>query len=100
MVTKDELSEKLNELLDLELEIDFTKLNKDDLEQFWEFMSHSPNLISLGVKTLRGAVRRDLLEKPLKELLDVPENEEKGGPLGFGLLPRAQARIRGLREKG
>ena len=99
MVTKDELSDKLNELLDLELEIDFTKLNKDDLERLWEFMSHSPNMISLGVKRLRGDVRRDLLEKPLKEILDTPENGEQGGPLGLGLIPRAQARFRGLREK-
>lgn len=93
-MNKDELSEKMNELLDLDEEIDFTRLIKTDLEALYEFVSNSSNLIALGVKSLRGKVRKDLLERPLKDLLEVPEDGEDGGPLGLGILPRIRNRRR------
>ena len=90
-MTKEELSDRLNEVLDLEDEIDFTRMTKEDLERLVTALDPA-RLIQTGIKQLRSKARRDLLERPLKDLLDKPflerfiERDE--GFLGLGFLPR------------
>lgn len=90
-MTKEELSDRLNEVLDLEDEIDFTRMTKEDLEKLVTALDPA-RLIQTGIKQLRSKARRDLLERPLKDLLDKPflerlvERDE--GFLGLGFLPR------------
>ena len=90
-MTKEELSDRLNEVLDLEDEVDFTRMTKEDLERLVTALDPA-RLIQTGIKQLRSKARRDLLERPLKDLLDKPflerivEREE--GFFGLGILPR------------
>jgi len=94
MATKEELSERLNAILSLEDTIDFTKLTKEDLERLVKVVEDPSRLIQTGVKQLREKARREILERPLKELMDKPfiegllERDADKGPLGLGILPR------------
>lgn len=94
LATKEELSERLNAILSLEDTIDFTKLTKEDLERLVKVVEDPSRLIQTGVKQLREKARREILERPLKELMDKPfiegllERDADKGPLGLGILPR------------
>lgn len=90
VVTKEEISDRLNELL--KIEIDFSKMTKEDLEALLKVVSEPATLIQLGLRGLRNKATKELLNRPLKEFLDSGFLEEltakgRGGPLGFGILP-------------
>ena len=89
MPTKEQISDKLNELL--ETTIDFSKLTKEDLESFVKIFADPSRLIQLGVKGLRNKAKKEILNRTLGDLLEKPVLEElraDDGPFGFGILPR------------
>lgn len=97
MATKEELSDRLNDLLGLEDSVDFTGMRKEDLERLLEVFVDPARLIQTGIKQLRSKARREILERPLKDLMDKPFlegflTERDKGPLGLGLLPRILGR--------
>ena len=104
MVTKEELSDRLNELLGLEEMVDFAKMTKEDLETLLKTVGEPSNLIRIGWKNLRNKAKKEILEelmgRPLLDevLQDVLPKEGKAGkgPLGLGILPRARERFRGI----
>ena len=104
MATKDELSDRLNEVLGLEDTVDFAKMTKDDLETLLKTVVDPSNLIKIGWKNLRDKAKREILEELLgRPFLDevfkgVQEGEDKG-PLGLGILPSVRNRMRGIFEK-
>jgi len=68
-MTKEEISDKLNELLDLSDDpIDFTKLSKEDLTRLFDVLTTPATLISL----IPQSVRDKILNRPLRELLEIP----------------------------
>ena len=97
MSTKEDLSEKMNELLALEDRIDFSKLTKKDLENLFKVLGDPTRLIQIGVRQLRSKARKEILERRLLEVMDKPlieallERENKG-PLGLGIIPRLRER--------
>ena len=104
MATKEELSDRLNDLLGLEY-VDFAKMTKDDLEILLKVVAEPSNLIRIGWKNLRDKAKKEILEelmgRPLLDdmLKDVLPKEGVGegkGPLGLGILPRARERFRGI----
>ena len=109
MPTKEELSDRVNEILGLGDPIDFSKMTKEDLESFLKTIKEPSNLIRIGWKNLKEKAKKEILEelieRPLVDVLKGLGKEEKEGkdkgPLGLGILPRAMTRIRGvLEEKG
>ena len=103
MATKQELSDRLNEILGLEY-VDFAKMAKEDLEILLKAVGEPSNLIRIGWKNLRDKAKKEILEelmgRPLLDdmLKDVlpKEGGEGKGPLGLGILPRARERFRGI----
>jgi len=98
-VTKEELSTVLNELFGVD--VDFTKLTKADLEKLVKAFDDPAALLKVGIQHLKAQAinkpLRDLLDRPLREILDrqpLLENvaQNKGGPLGLGILPRILGR--------
>jgi len=99
MPTKEQINERLNELLGLEEPIDFTKLSKADMERLLEVLGNPSGLIQMGIKNLRARARREILERPIKDFMEKPIIEDilagsREGPLGFGILPRILGRKR------
>jgi len=100
MATKEELSAKLNQILGLEDEIDFTKLPKSDLEKLIEVLNPT-NMIALGVKQIRTRAREQILERKIKDILEKPlvegilTEKREGGLLGLGILPAIREALRG-----
>ena len=95
MATKEELSDKLNEILGLEETVDFSKMTKEDLEKLVDYFSDPANMLRTAIKNMRGRAKRELLERPLKDLLEADligiilgKRERKGGLFGFGILDR------------
>lgn len=80
--TKQEVSDTINEVLGTK--IDFTTLKKEELEQLSKVLT-SGELLPILLKGLRKHARSEIMDKPLGELLN--RSEEKGGLLGFGILP-------------
>lgn len=83
MVTKEELSDRLNELL--KIEVDFSKMTKADLKALINVFSDPSAIIELGIKQIRDKAKKEILEKRLGDILDLPK--KGGGPLGLGILP-------------
>jgi len=95
MPTKEELSERLNEIMGLEDPIDFSKMTKEDLESLLKIIGEPSNLIRIGWKNAREKVKKEVLEEILgrpilEEILSKMGEEAEGdkGPLGFGVLPK------------
>ena len=101
MVTKTELSDFLNDMLGTT--IDFSKLTKEDLESLKQFFSDPTALIQLGIKKLRDRTKKEILTITLGDILDKPVLEElrnqKGGPLGLGIVPRILELRKGKKSK-
>ena len=91
MVTKEEISDMLNDILKTEVPIDFTKMNKGDLEVLLKILSDPTNLIQIGLKNLRNRAKKEILNLTLRDLRERSLLEdivkEEGGPLGLGLIP-------------
>lgn len=90
MTTKEEISDKLNELL--KIDVDFSKMTREDLETLLKVVSEPATLVQLGLRGLRNKATKELLNRPLKEFFDSAFLEEiiqknRGGPLGLGILP-------------
>lgn len=89
MATKEDLSDNLNELLGTS--VDFSKMSKEDLENLTNMLDEPGYLVQRGIKRFRKKATKEILERPLKELLDKSIVDDlkagKGGPFGFGLLP-------------
>lgn len=101
MSTKADLSSKINEVLGTD--INFERLSKEDLEALLKVVEEPSNLIRIGWKNLRDKAKKEILEELIgRPILDdilkgIPAKEgerEDRGPLGFGVIPRARARIR------
>ena len=93
MVNKEELSDRINLLLSIDDTIDFSGMKKEELERFIEFVKDPSTLIQSGLKRMRDRVRGEVLERPLREFLDGPVEDDKG-PFGLGLIPRARKLFR------
>lgn len=94
MVTKEDISEKINEIFGIDL--DFTKMTKEDLEKMLECLEPT-NLVKIGLMTLRNKARKEVLDRPLREFLasaveTTTEKSEEAdkGPFGLGLLPKVR----------
>ena len=105
MPTKEELSDKINEILGLEDTIDFSKMTKENLESLLKVVEEPSNLIRIGWKNAREKVKREVLEellgRPLLE--EILSKEGEGGdkgPLGFGVLPRLRGILKGTLAEG
>jgi len=99
---KEDLADRINELLGLDLG-SLEKMTKEDLESLLKVIGEPSNLIRIGWKNLRDKAKKEILEELMgRPILDeilkgVPAKEEERedrGPLGFGVIPRARARIR------
>lgn len=94
---KQEISEKLNEYLQLaETPIDFTRLKADDLQRLYTMFadgSMTAKLTQLTMKAMKEGVVKDVG----KRLSSLIEGEEGTGPLGFGILPGIRDTIRNAR---
>ena len=107
MPTKEELSEKINEILGLEDTIDFSKMTKEDLESLLKVVEEPANLIRMGWKNAREKVKKEVLEEILgrpilEEILSKTGEEGEGdkGPLGFGVLPKLRGILKGTLAEG
>jgi len=105
-LSKEEISRKLNEVLEIKPEVDFTKLTKEELDALVKALSDNRKLVRLGVTGLRkdtrdrvlGAVDEALGEREggifgLGLLPEGKPGEEDKGPLGLGILPRVKERL-------
>jgi len=101
-LTKEDIKDQINEILSLDL--DWSRMSKEDLEKLLSFVRDPYNLIKIGVKNVRGKVKKEVMEeimgRPLLEELlreTTPEGEapEDKGPLGLGILPRLRGIVRG-----
>lgn len=97
MTTKEELSDRVNEIL--ETDIDFEKLLKEDLEKLVEALSDPSKLMRIGWKNLRSETKKKILgelaDRPLlDEIMKAGKEGEDKGPLGFGIIPKLLARAR------
>jgi len=90
-MNKKELSEKLNDLLELEIEPDFTKLTKEELEELYAFLSLPKNLLEVMRRAARGRVNEDFMNMKVKDILESGKDGE--GPLGMGLIPKLREKI-------
>lgn len=77
--------------------IDFTVLKKEELDQLTQVFA-SGAFLSAGLKGMREHARTQILNTPLKDLLN--RDKEKGGLLGFGILPVNPIIGRRARPKG
>lgn len=103
-LNKDEISEKLNELLGTSDDpIDFTKLSKKDLERLLQIFSNIVQVAQVGVRSLRSRVQEGgFLFKSVQEVanmrvIDVIQNiRREGGLLGLveGILRERTATAR------
>lgn len=86
---KKELSEKINEILGLTKKVDFTKLSKKDLEVLYEGVSNVAASLSIGVRSAKAKLRQGLLQRPTREVLNMPLGEfianirSEGGLIGI-----------------
>ena len=94
MPTKEQLSDRVNVLLGITDIINFSNMNKEDLERFVKYLetdfSDPSTMIKTGINRMRENVRDKVLDRPLRDflnpgLLEAQEGEETG-PLGFGFL--------------
>jgi len=104
MPTKEELSDRLNEIMGLEDPIDFSKMTKEDLESLLKIIGEPSNLIRIGWKNAREKVKREVLEEILgrpfvEEILSKTEEGVKKGPFGFGVLPKLRGILSGTESK-
>jgi len=76
VVTKEEISDELNDILKTEVPIDFAKMNKDDLEALLKMLGEPTKLIQIGVQNLRNKAKKEILNRTLGELLNKPILEE------------------------
>lgn len=98
--TKADISDEINRILGLE--VDFSKMSREDLEKLKDFFGDPSKLITLGIKQTRAKVRSEILDRPLKEFLERPliellegeaaEGKADRGPLGLGILPSIMRR--------
>ena len=95
-LSKNELSEKLCDLFDIE--VDFAKMTKEDLislhRRFNELMEGIDD--KLLSKPLKDILDIKIGGKPLKELAlgDIIRRVRDHGPLGLGILPEIRREIR------
>lgn len=92
-MNKENLSDRLNELLGINEFVDFSKMTREDLDILLKIVSDPSNLIRTGWRNLRNDAKQKLLE----EIVDRPlldeilnrsvERNENRGPLGLGILP-------------
>lgn len=94
-----EMSKRINEILGIAKPVDFIRLGKEELEKLHKFVSTPSNLMGIGVRALRLGVAqeaegpiRELLNRPLKDIIGQRGNGEDKGPLGLGLLPKLRGR--------
>ena len=83
---KDELADKLNELLGID--VDWKKMTLKDLEEIYNALH--------GEKILRLATR--IAKKKISKAIETVETlaselEEEGGIFGFGIIPRIKKKV-------
>lgn len=105
-LSKEEVSRRLNDVLEIKPEIDFTKLSKEELDRLVVTLSDPRKLLRIagtgttqrGLERLRAAVDEVLSERKgglfgLGLLPEGKSGEEDKGPLGLGVLPRVRQRL-------
>lgn len=90
MPTKEQISEQLNEILGLtENPIDFTRLNKEELERLVDLFSTVAQVAQIGIRSAREKLRGGILGRPVEEVLRMPlidvlaQVRGEGGLLGI-----------------
>jgi hypothetical protein len=104
MSTKEELAQSLNQILGID--IDWSKLKKEDLEKLHSLLSDPMALINMAGKIGREKLRsvidrplRDFIERPIvEEISDKIGSRQGGGLFGFGVLPFNPLFRRGQKE--
>lgn len=95
-LSKNELSEKLCDLLDIEVE--FSKMTKEDLISLYKRVNELMEGIDekLLSKPLEEILDTKIGGKPLRELTlgDIIRKVRDHGPLGLGILPEMRREIR------
>ena len=95
-LSKNELSEKLCDLFDIE--VDFTKMTKEDLISLHERLNELREGIDekLLSQPLKDILNTKIGGKPLRELTlgDIIRRVRDYGPLGLGILPEIRREIR------
>lgn len=84
---KDELAEKLNELLGVDVE--WKKLSLKDLEKIYDALT-SEKVVVLALKLIKGKTAK-LSEKISTLMAEL--GEEEGGFFGFGIIPRIRKKV-------
>jgi hypothetical protein len=100
--TKEDIKDQINEVLSLDL--DWSRMSKEDLEKLLNFVRDPYNLIKTGVKNVKGKVKKELMEeilgRPLLEELlsqtSTDESSEDKGPFGLGIIPRIRGFVKGV----
>jgi hypothetical protein len=89
-VNKDQLSDRVNDLLGIDAIIDFSGMKKAELERLVDLLherfSDPSTIIKWGVEMAREKVRGQILDRPLREFLEQGVEEEDEGLFGFGVL--------------
>jgi len=86
---KRELSDKINEILGLPQKVDFTKLSKKDLETLHDVISNVAASLGIGIRSVKAKIRQGLLQRPTREVLNMPLGEflanirSEGGIIGI-----------------
>jgi hypothetical protein len=102
--TKEELSAKLNELL--ETDIKFEKLSKEELTQLHEALVKAKEASEFPLPLLdrplgeildKKLFNKSLRETTLAEILGLPK--ERKGLLGLGVLPKILSRLEEVRSE-
>lgn len=92
-MNKDQLSDRVNDLLKIEAVIDFSGMKKEELERLFDFLqtrfSDPSAIIKMGVEMAREKVRGQILDRPLRDFLEqnlIEETDKEEGLFGFGIL--------------
>lgn len=78
MATKEELSDKLSSIF--EIDLDFSKMTKDDLEKLVEQVSDPRLLIKLGLSHMKEKAKQEIMNRPIREIIEslsMPKEGEK-----------------------
>ena len=92
-MNKEQLSDKVNDLLGIDAVIDFSGMKKEELERFVEYLqqtfSDPSAMVKRGVEMMREKMRGQILDRPLRDFVEqnvFEETDKEEGLFGFGIL--------------
>jgi hypothetical protein len=91
MVSKEDLCDQLKKLLTLD--VDFSRMNKADLEKLWSFLTDPSKVVTMTANYVREKARKEILDVRLRDIIEKPLQNDDSGPLGLGILPSLRKKI-------